>query len=239
MKFTKILLQALFVFSLLTACSADDKDEDLEKGPGTGDGTPGPKIPEGFNVLTPNYLGFLVNDTDETLDMFAEKKCAGQPAGTFFSMAYYGEKHDLHFCLDLFARPERANYETVCLDCKDMVNITNTYVGIVTDKSSKGVADISFITIVETPDLIRTRCESSDFGDTMRAGYGNNNVSKSVQEQWLSLQLEDGVCTNVKLDNYQDLQNVTMSEWAYETADERVARFGLTRIELQGREAIK
>lgn len=235
-KFTPICLQSLLLlFALLSGCSADDKDDLPVVIPGSEDGTPGPKIPEGFNVLTPNYLGFKVKTTDDTLEAFVDKQCVGQTAGTFFSMGSYSEKQDLHFCLDLFARPEQKTFETICLDCKDKINITNAYVGVVTDKSSKGVADISVITIIETADLIRTRCQASTFGDTMRASYGNNSISKAVQEQLLSLQLDDGVCSSVKLENFQDLTSVTMSDWHYDTNLERVARFALTRVDLQSR----
>jgi hypothetical protein len=222
--------------SLITGCSAEDKKTLPEQEPGSGDQAPEPKIPDGFNVLTPNYLGFKVYDNELSLDEFVSGQCAGQAAGAFFSMESYAEKQELRFCLDFFARPESDTFETICLDCKEKINISNVYVGIVTDKSQKGVADISFITIVETADFIRTNCEATTFGDTMKASYGNNTVSKAVLEQWLSLQLDDGVCNSVKLDNYQDLLNVTMTDWNYDTNIERAARFALTRIDLQGRE---
>jgi hypothetical protein len=223
-------------FSPFAGCSEDkDKDEKADRvDPGSADGQPQAKIPDGFNVLTPNYLGLKQQAEDSTQysNEFLEEQCEGRNPGDFFSFrSKYSEYDDLHFCLGPFTRPENDNRIKVCIDCRSKIDVQNLYVGIVTDKGKNGVADISVITITETADFVRPDCDASDFNDdALRASWGGSVVSKSILEQMLSLQTDDGVCSDVRLADYRQLQSVTMEDW-----NDRKAEFTLTPVTLEGR----
>lgn len=229
-----LLLTALQVISIGCRALEDDKPGTETPGPTSDDGTVAQKTPEGFSVIEPHYLGLKQDAEDSKLtdSEFLESQCAGQAVGSFFSALSYSDDHSLYFCLGPFARPENSNYEQVCVDCRDKINLTNLYVGIATDKILTGVADVSMVVIAETADFIRSSCEGSNFSsETLTAGYGNKAVNKLIMEQMLTLQQDSGVCSNVRLHSYQNLQNIFMETWF-----DRSASFALSRVELEGRQ---
>lgn len=232
----RLFLILVMGFAAFSGCS-DDKDDDEtanQVDPGSADGQPQARIPDGFNVLTPNYLGLKQKPEDSTQyegDFFIEQ-CDGKSPGDFFVYRSTRSEYDnLLFCLGPFTRPESENYIKICVDCRSKIDVQNLYVGIVTDKGKNGVADISVITITETAEFVRPDCDASDFNDdALRASWGGSVVSKTILEQMLSLQTDDGVCSDVRLADYRQLQNVTMEDW-----NDRKAEFSLTPVTLEGR----